>query len=174
MKHTYYAKREYRAGFTLLEVLLVTTIIGIMAAVTLTFAGDIRSRKEVEVAGREMTGVLREVQQYALTGRQIVANTTPCTFSVSWNAGSGSYTANYSYRDSNGVCNLSSTINTYTHKNGVIFTNTGTVTFQVPYGTPTFPGTSVGANLSKQSVVGAICTYQMGRVENVVGTTTCP
>ena len=163
-----------RKAYTLLELLVVTAIIGIMASIVLVNMDANRAQKQIEAGGRDMTGVFREVQQYALTGKQFVASSTPCSFRVSWNAGSSNYTATYYYRDGNGRCALSSVIATYTLSHGVVFNNGSTVDFAVPYGTLNFAGNSVGAELGKSGRSGMVCVYQNGRIENSVDTTSCP
>jgi prepilin-type N-terminal cleavage/methylation domain-containing protein len=166
--------QHFRQGFTLLEILIVVAVIGIISVIILSGTGNGRIEREIDAAGREVVAAFRESQQYALTGRQIVPNTDPCQFALTWNSGSGNFTATYYYKDSNEVCNQTSVINTYTLRGGVTFGNTGAVAFTVPHGKTTFGGTSVGAHLGKAGTVGVACVYKDGLMKNILGSTSCP
>jgi prepilin-type N-terminal cleavage/methylation domain-containing protein len=167
-------KNFYQRGFTLLEILIVVAVIGIISVIILGGTGNGRTEREIDAAGREVVAAFRESQQYALTGRQIVPNTNPCQFALTWNSGSSNFTATYYYKDNNEVCNQTSVISTYALRGGVTFSNTGAVAFTVPHGKTTFGGVSVGAQLGKAGTTGVACVYRDGLMKNVLGSTSCP
>ena len=170
-----YQKTMFRRGFTLLELLIVVMVIGIVSTIILTGTSTTRTEKEVDGAGREVGGVLRELQQYALTGKQFVTNTDPCLYNIAWNNGSSNYTFNYKYKNSStGACDQQTTINTYTLRGGVTFANTGSVGFGLPHGKPDFGGPSVAFQLTKSTTIGVTCLYQDGLTQSFVGTNSCP
>jgi len=162
-------------GFTLLELLIVVMVIGIISTIILMGTGNARTEKQVDAAGREVAASLRELQQYALTGKQFVTNTDPCLYNIAWNIGSSNYTLNYFYKNPNtGVCNQQTLMATYTLKGGVTFGNTGSVGFQLPHGKPDFAGASVGFQLDKNGTLGVACLYTDGLTQSLVGTNSCP
>ncbi|OGI21422.1 MAG: hypothetical protein A2808_00250 [Candidatus Moranbacteria bacterium RIFCSPHIGHO2_01_FULL_55_24] len=151
--------------------MIIIIIIGVASGILLTGLGTGQAEREVEAASRELVGALREAQGYALTGRQIVANTDPCRFQVSW--GGGTYSLTYWYKDSSGVCNQSSAIGTYTLKRGVAFSNTSAFYFTLPHAGVSFGGASAGAIVSKAGITRTACTYADGRIQDVSGGS-CP
>jgi prepilin-type N-terminal cleavage/methylation domain-containing protein len=167
--------QSIRRGFTLLELLVVVMIIGIISTIVLTGMGNTRTEKQVDAAGREVAGSLRELQQYSLTGKQFVSNTNPCLYSIAWNTGSSNYTLNYRYQNStSGACDQQTQIAVYTMKGGVVFSNSGSVGFQLPHGRPNFAGASVGFQLSKSTTMGVACLYADGLTKSLIGSHSCP
>ena len=71
----------HRRGFTLIEIMVVMAIIGIVTAVTIVSFGSGKERKAVEGQARKVAAAIREMQNYALTGKQIGTN-VPCKFGV--------------------------------------------------------------------------------------------
>ena len=168
-------KHYIRRGFTLLELLIVVIVIGIVSTIILTGTGSVRTEKQVDAAGRELGGVLRELQQYALTGKQFVTNTDPCLYNITWNSGSSNYTFTYYYKNPNtGVCDQQTVVNTYTLRSGITFSNTGSMGFGLPHGRPDFAGTSVAFQITKSSTIGVTCLYKDGLSKSFVGTNSCP
>lgn len=173
MLHNKKTKHFFR-GFTLLEILVVIAVIGIVSSVILMSTGNARTEREVSSASQDVVGLLREAQQYALTGKQFVNSTDPCQFRVTWNSGSASLTTTYYYKGSNGVCDQSVTVSTFNLQGGVVFANSGVVDFSLPHGRPSFATPNVALQLSKAGVSGVACVYQSGLVKNALGTTNCP
>jgi len=158
------------AGFTLIEVLIVLSIVSIMAVVSIVSLGNGRTERELETNARAVASAIREVQNYALTGRQIVAGTDPCGFRVSWSG--ATYSTDYMYKNG-AVCNRTSSIASYTLKNGVVFITSDVLTFSLPHAALSFSGGSKAAILSKQSTSSVVCVYADGRITDQRGSA-CP
>lgn len=165
-------KKNLRA-FTLIEVMVVVAIISIMAVIVIIPLGSGRIKRELEANAREFVGVVREAQNYALTGKQAVAGTDPCSFRVNW--GGSNYTLTYWYKNVSGTCNQTFQMATYTLKNGVTFSNTSNLYFTLPHADLTFgaPGPSIGATFIKQSSSHIACVYADGRISDQPGAI-CP
>lgn len=162
-------------GFTLVEVMVVMAMISIMVAVTLVTIGDARDKKIVEGEARKLSAVMRELQNYALTGKQMVANQVTCGVGIEAIAnGATSYAPFYTYRTGTDCSTPSANtpLTTNTLLPGVTFsTATGVVSFSVPRGEVNGAPARIG--VSKGSVVYSVCLYQSGRIEDVSGAT-CP
>jgi prepilin-type N-terminal cleavage/methylation domain-containing protein len=158
-------------AFTLIEVMVVVAIIGIMAGIVIIPLGNGRIERELEANAREFVGVVREAQNYALTGRQAVAGTDPCRFHMSWSG--SNYTLTYWYKDAGGTCNQTSPMAAYTLKNGVVFGNSDTLYFTLPHANLDFSTGSRGATLTKQSISHIACVYADGRISDQSGAS-CP
>lgn len=160
------------AGFTLTEVMVVVAIIGIMSGVLLANSNSGRIKRQLEASAREFSGVIREAQNYALTGKQVVAGSTPCNFFVRW---SGSdYSLWYTYKDGSGNCIGPVSVANYSLKNGVAFgdSNDVSVSFQVPWAAtsvPVSPG-YMDIPFSKSSSSHHVCIYANGKIADQPGT----
>ncbi len=75
--------KNFKKGFTLVELLIVIAIIGIMTAVLLVSMSKGGVNNTLKVAGRQLSGALRESQNYALTGKQKEEGSYPCAFKFS-------------------------------------------------------------------------------------------
>lgn len=53
------------AGFTLIEMLLSVSIIGVLAAASVPIMGALVTRNDVDVAGQQVASALRRAQEYA-------------------------------------------------------------------------------------------------------------
>src|SRR3989338_8872679 len=156
------------AGFTLIEVMVVVALMGIMAALSIVSLESGRIERELEANAREFVGIVREAQNYALTGRQIGGNTT-CSFSVAWAA--SAYSLRYT---PSGNCAASPTlIASYALKNGVAFSNADALSFSLPHAALNFGAGSKKATFTKQSRNYVVCIYADGRISDQRGTV-CP
>jgi prepilin-type N-terminal cleavage/methylation domain-containing protein len=164
-----------RTGFTLIEILVVVAIISIMAGVILANANSGRNEEAVDAATRTLVNTIRELQQYALTGRQFTSNTDPCLYQIAWSNGANTYTTTYHYKDGSGSCTQSVAIATFALPGGVLFSGTGNFGFTLPYGKPNFGTASVALPVTKGgSVSGVVCAYKDGLIKNTVGSSSCP
>jgi len=167
-----------KKGFTLVELMIVMAIVGIMTAVTIVSLSGARDRKAAEGEARKFAAVVREVQNYALTGKQLGTGLVTC--SVGMNAiasGATSYGIFYTYR-SGDDCNTSASnaFVTNTISNGVAFSSAANAfSFSVPRGEINLGGNPdpIPIQLSKGSATYTVCIYRSGRIEDVNGSV-CP
>lgn len=171
----------HRRGFTLIEIMVVMAIIGIVTAVTIVSFGSGKERKAVEGQARKVAAAIREMQNYALTGKQIGTN-VPCKF------GPGSILTSdvtfglmYTYRTGTS-CSAGMSASTIipgmimSLENGVTFaSDSNEFFFTVPRGEldPNGNLPPIDIQLSKGSTTYSVCVYPGGQVKDVAGTT-CP
>ncbi len=171
--------KKTRPGFTLVELIVTTAALSIMATVTIMSLSGNKTRHEVQTAARLVTSAVREAQNYALTGKNITANPAnrPCKFRVR-SVGGGTVifveqlSAGMVSCPSPGITADSWSGATYNLTNGVTFFATTEVRFDVPRGEPAnSSGTELsGATLvdfavSKSGLNAHACVYPLGRVE---------
>lgn len=86
-------------GFTLAEILVVMAMTAIMIAVTMTPLSGAKDRKAVEGEARKLAATIREVQNYALTGKVMETGRVTCGVGID-NIGDGdtSYVISYAWR----------------------------------------------------------------------------
>jgi prepilin-type N-terminal cleavage/methylation domain-containing protein len=156
-------------AFTLIEVLIVCVIILIMTSVVLVSLGNARLERETEAGAREFTGVVREIQGYALTGRQINCSgsscPSPCEYRLSWSG--STYTFTYRAKNGAGNCVSASTIN-YTLRDGVTFQSAGSLSFLLPHASLSIPGGGSLAQVTirKSGVTKNVCVSSSGLVSD--------
>lgn len=158
-------------AFTLIEVLITVTLLGILSTVMLVSFGSGRINQELEGAAREVAGAFREAQNYALTGHQGVSGTDPCRFTVSW--GGTSYSTTYFYKDGSGNCTQFSVIRSYVLRNGVVFGSSGSYYFTLPHATVSFVGANLPVSVTKAGVSYVVCSYASGLINHYTGSS-CP
>lgn len=169
-------------GFTLIEILVVIAIIGIASAIILVFVGNGRVQKSVEGDARRLVGMLRELQNDALSGKQIVSGRVSCAFVLPASAvADTTISPTYRYRNGTTCASvLSDTLSVFTLTPGVSISaaNIG-VSFVVPWGevwdgSVTNPlESAVRYTLAKSGVTWSVCVYPGGRIEEVAGES-CP
>ncbi len=170
------ASGKNSAGFTLIEVMVVMAIISIMAGIIISSLGNGRTVRELETNAREFASVVREAQNYALTGKTITASgipagAVPCSFRVSWTG--SDYSLIYIYKSSSSAdCNSPSTysIVTFPFKNGVTVSSGGPVDFRLPHAVVTG---FTNVNFSKSSLSYTVCISAEGRITDHASGT-CP
>lgn len=177
-----------KKGFTLVELLVVMGMSAIMIAVTLVSMGDARSRKAVEGEARKMAATIREVQNYALTGKKFDATQPTCSIGIDdIVAGASQYETYYRHRNALGSSCADSTnvpvsqsFQTYIFQNGVKTrsiaeggADVNNFGFSVPrgnlvdaYGAAL---ASVQIQLKKGTAIWSVCIYSGGRVEEKAG-----
>ena len=179
-----YTHKKLRA-FTLIELLVVVAIIGIMTGVAMVSSGNGRTDKELETSAREFVAVVREVQNYALTGRQFsTTDTDACVdgfrFRLRWNETVAHNDYHLRYRHNvSGSC-TGDIVASYTLKNGVVFSGSSanSIFFTMPWAnifnnsgtalelaTPNY----VTVTLTKSSRSHVVCIYADGRITNKAG-----
>jgi hypothetical protein len=112
----------------------------------------------VEEAAREVAAVIRETQNYALTGKGLTASSSICRYNFYWTNG----TANYGMGGVVGGFNSCKT-QAYTLKNGVIFSGGGSISFSVPLATITASAMDIKLDKGSSSSY-HVCVYASGLV----------
>ncbi|MCD6149636.1 prepilin-type N-terminal cleavage/methylation domain-containing protein [bacterium] len=156
----------YKKAVTFIELVIVVAIVGIMTSVLLVSTSGSRTDKALEAAAREVAAMIREAQNYALTGKDAGAGCNSYVFA---------YTdATNSYSVNNG-CNIN---NSYTLKNGIVFNSgvSGSFNFSAPYGACSVVlGAPENIALSKSGKTIRVCVYSSGKViETDIGAAGCP
>lgn len=169
-------------GFTLVEIMLVMAIIGVMSAMVFSSLRSGKEQKAVEGEARRVASAIREVQNYALTGKQI-SGQIPCRFGVGSIAiGNTSMVLRESHRTGSS-CSAGASADaaipgmTVSLSNGVRFTAdvNASFFFTVPRGelNPNGNATPIGLRLGKGSTTYSVCVYPGGQVKDVMGAS-CP
>lgn len=159
--------------------MVVMAMIAIMVSVTIVTLSGARDKKVVEGEARKLAAVVRELQNYALTGKQLGTGRVTC--SVGMDAIEGGvdtgYDVFYTYRSGTDCgTSTSSVFATYALSGGVAFSNSiNPFSFSVPRGEINLGGNPdpTPIRISKGSVTYTVCIYQSGRIEDVDGAT-CP
>lgn len=167
-----------KKGFTLVEILVVMAMSATMIAVTIVSLSDARSKKAVEGEGRKFAAVVREMQNYALTGKQFESGRVTCGAGIfSIENEDESYIASYIYRtgtscaDAPTIANLSPV----PLSNGVQFSSdVSSFYFRVPRGDVVDSSRVAIATprlivLQKSTAYYSICVYPSGAVTEAVG-----
>jgi prepilin-type N-terminal cleavage/methylation domain-containing protein len=166
-------KQTTIAAYTLIEVMIVLTLIGISSAIVFTGWSNGRVEQQLDSAGREVEAAIREAQNYALTGLQGVAGTEPCQFLVDWTGAASTYRITYRSKNAGGVCDAATdtVIRPYVLKNGVTFSAGGNFSFSLPHaivggGPQTIVLTKAGSNQ-------VVCVKVNGQIQTSAGVM-CP
>ena len=164
---TFYFHSRVR-GFSLVELLIIITIISILSVFILVSVNNHKTKKEVEGAAFIVAGKIREAQVAALTGKQFVPGTTPCGYRAVW---SGSQiTVSYVSKDGSGACTVLTTMNTQTLTGGVTFTSNGAVEFVLPHGKI---ASDQVVTLTKSGQSQVVCVNVDGLVEPKASASSC-
>lgn len=148
-----------RQGVTLTELVVVIAIIGIMSAVSIVSLTTARRNSELESAAEDVVAILREAQNYSLSGKQLTANCP--LYRVGFGAGSSDVFLRQ--RTASTDCLDSGAINsTYVLKNGVYSASGWYFYFLAPFGTLISPGT---IQLSKGGSNYYVCARSSGVIE---------
>ncbi|MEF3692398.1 MAG: prepilin-type N-terminal cleavage/methylation domain-containing protein [Candidatus Moraniibacteriota bacterium] len=117
-------KLKNKKGATLIEIVAVIAIIGIMTGATIVSFSKARTQAAVEGETEKLISVIREAQNYALTGKQA---SSECYEYRILTDGDGAYKlGNYPGPG----CTLNSSFNL---ENGVKFESSVGVTFEAPH-----------------------------------------
>jgi prepilin-type N-terminal cleavage/methylation domain-containing protein len=148
-------------GFTLVEIVIVIAIIGIASSIVLSVVSNGRTRAQVEGDARRLSGMLRDLQNNALAGEQIVLGRVSCGFSLPPSAaGAITIVPTYLYRNG-ATCatTLSDVLPTFSLSPGVsISAANGGGSFCCSL------GTSMGRNGG--SIIGRSCPIYFGEIRS--------
>lgn len=139
-----------KSGFTLIELILATAIIGILSSVTIVSLQSGKVKKDLEASAREVSAAVREAQNRALTGK--VASSTCKSYYFSYTGSSNNYSIGGS-----GCPQIQ-----YKLKNGVTFASGGNFSFSIPFGV--LSSGKISIQLSKDSQSYYVCIGQSGSV----------
>ncbi|NTW29659.1 MAG: type II secretion system protein [Candidatus Moranbacteria bacterium] len=178
-----------RRGFTLVEVIITTAIIGIVSAVSIVSMSGLKVKREVEGNARIVAAVIREAQNNAITGKNIrgatctmnsnPAECAPCGFEISASGNSYIMTQSNADLSGGGTCSAYGGGQSVLLTNGVTISNQK-VRFVVPRAEPKtsmdadLDSGSIDFVLSKGAVSIHVCVYPLGRVEErPIGSVDC-
>ena len=169
----------FKKAFTLIEILVVISIISIATAMTLASVTGQRNVRYVERASREVAASLREAQGYALAGWKGPVTASVCGYHVVMPAGSD-YTVVNTYPT--GACTSNAVIATYSLKAGVVFPAYTNIAFSLPRAEPLYLTGAVMApittpvliTLSRSGLSYYVCVYSTGRIVENGPSSTCP
>ncbi len=176
-----------KKGFTLIELMIVVAIVGIMTAATMVSLSSGREAKQVEGEARKFASLVREAQNYALTGKKFHATEPTCQVGIDafFEDDSTVFFPYYKYRSGADCGTMATAIaGTFILNNGVVFGDrSGSFSFNGLYFTVPRGDMVNAANvaiasttrvsLKKGSSVWSVCIYPGGRVEEYSGTS-CP
>lgn len=157
----------------MLELLVAMAVVGILTAAAIVPLSNTRTKKEVEVAAREVAAAIREAQNYALTGKQVSGAEYPCNYKFNATPDTSNYNIEYDYHVyGDAACNPK---NLYSSslKNGVSFKSVApnTISFSIPYGSINPTAKVV---LKKGSSEYTVCVSVTGNIEEKIDDITCP
>lgn len=157
----------HRQAFTLIEVVVVMAIIAIASATALNSLNNARSGRKADQAAEQFASVLRETQNYAVTGRS--RGEDNCAYGIDITSDT-TYKMIHSFRVA-GACTGSGDLFSYTLQNGVrVNPNLATIRYNLPRGT--LSATNFSFAFTVGGVTRYVCIYAGGRVaEN--GSTAC-
>jgi len=169
MSHIRMSKIGMRSidAFTLIEMVIVIAIVGIITLILIVSLGGGRIQREVETNAREFASVLKEAQNYALTGKQVGSGIT-CRFDVVW-AGS-SYHLDAVAKSGSTCTGTPAPIATYTLKQGVSFQSPGSASFVLPWASTT----AKMVRFTKSSLAYTVCLDSNGSIIDYAGSNDCP
>lgn len=157
-------------GFTLIEMVIVLAIVGILTSMLAVSFGNGRTQREVETNAREFASVLKEAQNYALTGKQVGSGVT-CQFSMTWSG--STYSLQAIARSGSSCAGGATSIATYSLKQGVSFQGSGSVSFALPWAT-IGGGTGQIATFGKAGIYHSVCLNTNGVIMDQAGSGACP
>lgn len=167
-------------GFTLIELLMAMSMMAVMVAVVIVSLGSARTNRELDGEAGKVLSLLREAQNYALTGKSISGSDACDRFSTRV---SGNEFQIYHYDKSSGACVFVNTPLRYAVGSGAALSATrwdGTASsalsrldFTIPNGQLLVNGLFVEMSgsqwvrfqLSKSGVTENVCVYPLGRME---------
>lgn len=183
-----------------MELMIVIAVIGIMTGVAFVSLGGSKAVKQVEVSARQLAAAIRQAQNYALSGRQDLANATRkvCGYGVYFkNTANNQYKIfyNYTINDSCDTANLTN-INYDTNYNysadvetqalqqnvavSISSDASSAIYFTAPFGDVYYNGGALGTkqiilrSTTNDETKYTVCAYGKGNVSEKAGEAICP
>jgi type II secretory pathway pseudopilin PulG len=161
-------KIKNKKGMSLIELVVLIAVIGIMSSISVSSLVNSKRNTELEVASEELVAVLREAQNYALTGKNIVPGCSNYRVNLT-NASSNFSLRTYTTPGGSVLCPVMNS--NYVFKSGVISSSpTGAVNFMAPHGAVTITTGSVSGTwhvitLSKSGNSYYVCLNTAGLIK---------
>lgn len=164
-------------AFTLIEVVVAMAIIAILAAVTIVSMSGYRVNALLQRASHRFAGIVREAQNYAVTGRTLSGGPA-CRYSVKLTGTAPNYTGYELFgkvRGSGPACDgATETIRTTQLPGGIQMSSpVQYFIYELPRANSTLASV-VEVQFSKSGINYLVCVYPSGRVEEVGTATSCP
>lgn len=153
----------------MIEVLIVIAIIGILSAMVLVSLAGARTARDLDRSAHEVAAVLREAQNYALSGRSASIGENNCSYSVQVTSGSSNYSLRHTYGSG---CGSNDSLSNYSLTRGVVFGSNLTASFSVPRGVLTPAPASIA--LTKDGSTVYVCLSAAGQISENGSNSTCP
>jgi type II secretion system protein H len=150
-------KNKTKKGFTLLEIMVVVSIIAIMTGIMIISLNQSKNRQALKTSAGEVVAAIRETQNYALTGKSAGGSCNNYYFQFSGQ--------NYTVYNGNGSCGIS---DSYVLSESVNFNGSGTITFTAPHGNTS--GTTIVLSRGGDNI--NICVSDTGMIQETFSS--CP
>lgn len=155
------------SGVSLIELIIVIGIIGILSAIVLANLIAARNQRDVQAGSQQLASHLREVQNYALTGKATGIDDNNCSYGLRPHpTNANQYQA---IRKSGSSCGTETEFGTYDLPRGVTRNDFTPILFALPRATPSAEG---WVCLTKGTANAWVYVSMSGQIEE--RTTSCP
>lgn len=172
-------KLKNKKGMTLVELVTVIAVIGIMTSVTIVAFGQLKNRSDLDAESEKLISVIRQAQNYALTGRGGQFNLSCPYYYIHFHRSSGKYEIR-NHESGGVICGGPYSYSGYELERGVSFDQDGeyaNLVFSVPHANLetvsglNFSGVWHRIDLKKGSIKQYICFNSAGAIKKSLKTT---